>query len=39
MIESGAITVKSLADHVFERLLDAIVKGEHQAGTTGSPKR
>ena len=32
MLEAGAIAVKSLADHVFERLLDAIVKGEHQAG-------
>ena len=32
MIESGTITVKSLADHVFERLLDAIVKGSIKPG-------
>ena len=32
MIDSGVISVKSLADHVFERLLDAIVKGDIKPG-------
>jgi DNA-binding GntR family transcriptional regulator len=32
MIDSGAISVKSLADHVFERVLDAIVKGTIKPG-------
>src|SRR4029079_16810547 len=32
MIDQGVISVKSLADHVFERLLDAIVKGDIKPG-------
>ena len=32
MMDSSTIAVKSLADHVFERLLDAIVKGSIKPG-------
>lgn len=33
MLEGGAIAVRSLADHVFDRLLEAITLGELEPGT------